>query len=184
MSGSSPLESGFAYSYCLFCRTGRCDAVAQALQQALPCRAISPKIVQRKWVAGRCEEEIRDYLPGYVFAYFHEPLEDPRKLWAQDGVIRLLGQKEDGYLLKGEDLRFAGMLLAKDGVIGILKAYEEGDRIRLTDASIPGYSGEIIRVDRHRGRAEVLIRFDDREVKIWVGFDLIEKDAPDAPAGA
>ena len=184
MSGSSPRERAFAYSYCLFCRTGRCDAVALALDRSLPCRAISPKIVRRKWVSGKCLEEIRDCLPGYVFAYFDEPVADPGKLWAQDGVLRLLGQREDGYLLQGEDLRFARMLLEKEGVIGIMKAYEEGDRIRLADTSLPGYSGEIVRVDRHRGRAQVLIRFDDREVKIWVGFDLIEKDAPDAPAGA
>ena len=78
--------------------------------------------------------------------------------------MRLLGRREEGYRLSGEDERFANMLLANQGVIGILKAYEVGDRIRLTGEALPGYAGEVIKVDRRKGRAQVLIHFDDKEV--------------------
>ena len=46
---------------------------------------------------------------------------------------------------------------------------------------MPGYEGEVVRVDRRKGRAQVLIHFDKKEIKLWVGFDLISK-ASDACA--
>ncbi len=162
-------------SYCLFCHTAKCDAVAALLPQLLECSAVSPKIVQRKWTKGQCAEESRDYLPGYVFLYTDAPLPDYGVLWSVDGVLRLLGRAEDGYRLTGEDERFAGMIRANNGVIGILKAYEVGDRIQLTADSLPGYTGEIVKVDRRKGRAQILIRFDDKEIKLWAGFELIDK---------
>lgn len=167
--------------YCLFCHTTKCESIALLLSKQMDCTAISPKIIQRKWVKGKCFEQIHDYLPGYVFLYTDAPLSAFRELWSVDGVLRLLGRREEGYRLSGEDERFANMLLANQGVIGILKAYEVGDRIRLTGEALPGYAGEVIKVDRRKGRAQVLIHFDDKEVKLWVGFELIDK-APEPSA--
>lgn len=159
--------------YCLFCKTPRCASIASLLSNRPGYSAISPKLVQRKWVKGSCVEEVRDLLPGYVFVYTEEPLEAYDALRALDGVLRLLGRSEDGYRLDGEDERFARMLHDNGGVIGILRAFEAGDRIRLAADALPGYEGEIIQVDRRKGRAQVLIRFDEREIRLWVGFDLI-----------
>ena len=161
--------------YCLFCNVTRCASVASLLSMEHGLRAVSPKLVQRKWVQGKCLQEKKDLLPGYVFVYADEPLQVFDDLRSVDGVLRLLGRQEDGYRLNGEDERFAEMLLRCGGVIGILSAYEVGDRIRLTGESLPGYEGEVIRVDRRKGRAQVLIRFDEKEIKLWVGFDLIGK---------
>ncbi len=167
--------------YCLFCNSMKSESVALLLPKRIDCRAISPKIIQRKWIKGKCFEEVKDYLPGYVFLYTDDPLREFRVLWSVEGVFRLLGKREEGFLLCGEDARFADMLYANQGVIGILKAYEVGDRIFLTGDSLPGYEGEVVRVDRRKGRAQVLIHFDKKEIKLWVGFDLISK-ASDACA--
>ena len=162
-------------SYCLFCHTTKCELIASLLPKRIACRAISPKIVQRKWIKGKSFEEVSDYLPGYVFLYTDDRLQEFGILRSMDGVLRLLGKQEDGYRLTGEDKRFADMLYANKGVIGILKAYEVGDRIRLAAESLPGYEGEVIRVDRRKGRAQISIRFDEKEIKLWVGFELIGK---------
>ena len=154
------------------------------LSERTGCRAISPKIVQRKWVKGKCMEEVNDFLPGYVFLYTDEPIRDFRTLWTVEGVLRLLGRREEGYLLSGGDLRFANAVYVNDGVIGFFKAYEEGDRIRLADESLPGYEGDIIKVDRRKGRALIVIRFDNKEVRMWIGFDLIKKVPEDEQAGS
>lgn len=161
--------------YCLFCNSMKSGSVASLLPKRIDCRAISPKIIQRKWIKGKCFEEVKDYLPGYVFLYTDAPLREFRALWSVEGVFRLLGRQEEGFLLSGEDARFAEMIYANQGVIGILKAYEVGDRIFLTGESLPGYAGEVVRVDRRKGRAQVLIHFDEKEIKLWVGFDLIDK---------
>ena len=162
-------------SYCLFCNTMKCGSIALLLPKRMAVKAISPRIVQRKWVKGKCFEEESDFLPGYVFLYADTPLQEFGALWSVDGVLRLLGRKEEGYRLAGEDKAFADMLYANEGMIGILKAYEVGDRIRLSAESLPGYEGEVIKVDRRKGRAQILIRFDEKEIKLWAGFDLISK---------
>ncbi len=170
------------YSYCLFCHSIKCESIALLLPQRMACRAISPKIVQRKWVKGSCIEEVKPYLPGYVFLYTDAPLSELAPLRSLDGVLRLLGREEEGYRLDSEDERFAHMLYANQGVIGILKAYEAGDRIRLTAGALPGYEGDILKVDRRKGRAQVLIRFDEKELKLWVGFDLMDTTSEPSPA--
>ena len=151
------------------------ESVAALLPKRIDCRAISPKIIQRKWIKGKCFEEVKDFLPGYVFLYTNDPLREFRVLWSVEGVFKLLGRREEGFLLSDDDARFAEMIYANQGVIGILKAYEVGDRIFLSGEFLPGYEGEVIRVDRRKGRAQILIHFDEREIKLWVGFDLIDK---------
>lgn len=170
------------HEYCLFCQTVKCAEIAQLLPKLVSCEAFSPQIVQRKWVKGNCQEQTHPYLPGYVFFFREEPLEDYRSLRVIPGVIRILGRKEDGFRLQGEDSRFAQALRETGGVIGIQKAYEEGDRIRLVDSAFLGYSGEVIRVDRRKGRAQIRIRFDEKEFLIWVGFELMEKVPEQEPS--
>lgn len=162
------------YAYCLFCNTVKCGMVAAAIRQKYGYEAFSPKIIQRKWVKGECFEEIRDYLPGYVFVFSERPVDDLRELYAMEGVLRCLGERENGYRLAGEDLRFAGMLHANGGVIGIMKAYREGDRVKLVRDAMGGFEGEIVRLDRRKGRAQIQFGFDGSQIRVWVGYEMIE----------
>ena len=162
------------YSYCFFCNTVKCEAVAAAMCQKFDCKAFSPKIVQRKWIKGTCYEEIRAYLPGYVFVYAEEPIEDFREFHLMEGVLRHLGQRENDFQLMGDDRRFAEMLYAHDGVIGIQKAYEEGDRVKLVKEAFGGFEGEIVKLDRRKGRAQIQYVFDGSTYKVWVGYELID----------
>lgn len=164
------------YSYCFFCNTVKCALVAAAITQKFGYAAWSPKIVQRKWVKGQCHEEIRDYLPGYVFVYTEAPIEDFREIRIMEGVLRFLGQRDDGYRLAGDDARFAEMLYAHGGTIGIMKTYREGDRVKLARDMLGGFEGEIVRLDRRKGRALIQYNFDGNSYKVWVGYEMIEDD--------
>ena len=82
------------YSYCLFCNTVKSALVAEAIRQKFGYVAYSPKIVQRKWIKGTCHEEIKDYLPGYVFVYTEEPITRFREIWQMEGMLRFLGQRD------------------------------------------------------------------------------------------
>ena len=68
------------YSYCVFCVTVKCEMIAAAIRQKFGYTAYSPHIVQRKWVKGQCLEEVKPYLPGYVFIYTEQPIEDFRAI--------------------------------------------------------------------------------------------------------
>ena len=164
------------YSYCLFCNTVKSALVATAIRQKFGYIAYSPKIVQRKWIKGTCHEEIKDYLPGYVFVYTEEPITRFRELWQMEGLLRFLGRRESNYQLEGDDRRFAQMLYAHDGTIGIMRTYREGDRVKLARDMMGDFEGEIIKLDKRKGRAMLQYNFDGNSYKVWVGYEMIEDD--------
>ena len=168
-------------SYCLFCRTEKCETVARIIEARFDCRAISPKIVHRKWIKRTEVQELHSYLPGYVFLYAETPLPETRAILRIDGALRFLGEDRGSLALEGDDERFAQMLYRHDGVVGIQKAMQEGQRIRLV-AGLNGYEAEIVKLDRRRGRAQVKFLFDKALHYIWIGYDLIDTIVDDAAA--
>ena len=165
------------YAYCLFCQTQRCAAIARYIQATTGMRCFTPQIIQRKWVHGEPLEEKHSWLPGYVFLYTPEPIQPIRHV---DGVIRWLCDSKQNYELSGEDYDFAMMLLQKDGIIGTVRLAQVGDRVHLTDGAWAGMNGSIIRVDRQRKRCCVEFRFDATVRNVWVGYEIVETDDPEA----
>ena len=162
------------YAYCLFCETIKCEAVVEDIRRRYGWRVFYPKIIQRKWVKGTALEELRTLLPGYVFVYTDEPVEYPRAAFRLSFVVRLLGDEEVNYVLQADDEKFAMMLLGCGGTIGILKAYQEGDRVKLAEGALGGIEGEIIKLDRRHGRAKIQYQFAGTACTTWVGYDLID----------
>ena len=171
------------YSYCLFCNTQKRAEVAELLKRRNGWVTLCPRIVQRKWVKGTAFEEVHDFLPGYLFVYTREPIDNPRALRRWDHVLRCLGDPEMGYVLQGGDLAFAEMLYQNDGTIGILKAYHEGDRVKLAKGALGKFEGEIIKLDRVKGRAQIQYQFDGAVYKTWVGLDMIDEPVKLPPSG-
>jgi transcription antitermination factor NusG len=93
-----------------------------------------------------------------------------------EGVLRFLGQRDDGYRLMGDDKKFAEILHSHNGTIGIMKTYREGDRVKLARDMMGGFEGEIIKLDRRKGRALIEYNFDGNCYKVWVGYEMIEDD--------
>ena len=169
------------YSYCLFCATMKCDSIASAIRQRFGYAAFSPKIVQRRWIRGECHEEIKPYLPGYVFVCTQEPIGDFREIQRMEGVGRYLGSSQNGYRLEGNDRGFAEMLYSHGGTIGIMKVFQEGDRVRLSEEALGRFEAEIIRLDRRKGRAQLQYCFDGNSYKVWMGYEMIENAGPRTP---
>ena len=163
------------YAYCLFCNTMRAEQVAEDLQHRHGWQAINPKYIKRKWVKGVCHEVLRDFLPGYVFVYTETPIGNPLSLRKRDYVLRCLGDPDAGYVLSGGDRAFAEMIYNNNGIIGILKAYQVGDRVKLVEGALGGFEGEIIKLERHKGRAQIRYEFNGAVYKSWVSYDLIEQ---------
>ena len=156
------------HAYCLYCRTQDCRIIARELELAYEdVKCIYPQIVQRKWVKGRCTEEIHNWLQGYIFLYSETKLE---RRYDIPGVIRVLGNDE----LKGENLAFAQMLLEHDGVVGTVRLIEVGDRCTIDDPLWRHLQGTVIKIDRGRKRCCIDITFDDAHRSIWVGYELIK----------
>ena len=165
------------HTYCLFCQTQKAAQVVNLIESIYPedtgVRCISPRIVQRCWVKGKEELRVHDYLPGYLFLYTEDPIKEFVELRRVTGVIRLLGERDDGYELVGADRDFAEMLHNMDGTIGIMKTVKVGDRVQLDKSIYKGFTGEVIRVDRRKGRCQIRFEFDKSIQNVWVGYEVV-----------
>lgn len=167
-------EKSIAYG-CLFCITGREERVARRIRESCPnvCAVTMRKMKYRVSHGCRsCEEAM--LLPGYVF--FEAPSDiDPFRLFPKSDILRILTVGLDQWRLYGEDERFARWLFRYDGLLDFSKAYCEGDRIRIVSGPLKDMEGKITKVDRRGRSGQVTMKFDKRDVKLWLGFDLIEK---------
>lgn len=154
------------HAYCLFCETQKCATIAALIERTMGIRCFSPKIVQRKWIKGKCEEKRHPWLPGYVFLYSEEPITESMHY---PGVIRLLGNGE----LRDGDLAFANMLLERDGVLGTIQLIEVGQRCTVEDPLWQKMEGKIIKIDRGRKRCCVEFTFDKTQRTVWLGYEMI-----------
>ena len=168
------------YMYCLFCNTSNRSHIAETIQQLMGIKVITPKILRRKWIHSEIVDIIQDYLPGYCFLYADEPINDYSMLLQLKDVYRILGNRDDGYQLRGSDHAFAKMLWSCRGMIGVLKTHKVGDRIMLAENCIGENLGKIIKIDR-RGRALVRFDFDGVTMESWVTIEQIEYSEDNMP---
>ena len=171
------------FVYCLFCATEKCGSVARAAEARFHCRALSPKQVQHTWSKGKMIDRENDLLPGYVFLYYEEKVENPVVLRSVDGVIRCLKDTSGQYELTGMDEQFALMLLSKNGIIGKTSVYQEGQRIHVCKGAFEGLETKILKVNRRNSRILIEIPFAMRPVKTWVEYELVEASEKDSRFG-
>jgi len=167
------------YRGCLFCRTGREKNVIRQLDCLLPhSRSVSPVKLRLRREGGAAREETVPLLPGYVFFETCEDL-PRREILGMEDVLKLLTYADGDWRLHGSDDQFAGMLFRHDGKIALSQAFfDEGDRIRIVDGFMKEYEGSIIRVNRRARTAEVRIPFQDKQISMWIGYELIARAEP------
>lgn len=160
---------------CVFCITGKEQEVAERIQLVCP-EVRATAVVQEKYksVCGRKSKVKAVVLPGYVFfdapddpdAVLHFPMVD---------IIRILKGNGLHWQLTGDDHEFARWLFSCQGCLAFSTAYREGDRIRILSGPLKDMEGMITRVDKRGRSGQVTVRFFDREVRLWLGFDLVEE---------
>ena len=180
---------------CLFCRTGKEQVVVQQFQKSFPGgKAIAPTKSRYRRTKDDAIEERETLLPGYVFFEVDDSdaqkeqgsqfpvgegavdyLEHELRVFSRsDDVLRLLKYTNGDWRLHGADDMFAGMIFKTDGNIGLSRAYfDEGDRIRISSGFLKDYEGSIARVNRKTRAVEVSVDFHEKNVRIWLGYELI-----------
>ena len=172
------------FAYCLFCQTQRCSRIARLLEIRGMNRAFSPRILQRQRVKGENLRKLVDLLPGYVFVFSEEKLTDYTMFFGIDGVIRKVGQAEEGYELQGADREFAFELLEKNGLVGSMRIVKTGDEVTLDDPLFSNSQGKVTKIDYRKERARVDFVFRGISCHTWVALEDVRKKAePVSPAG-
>ncbi len=174
------------YVYCLFCQTQKCRSIAAELERRGIPRAFSPRILNHRRVRGRNIDQWNDLLPGYIFLFSEEELPGSGFLQGVTGVIRRIGETENGYVLTGTDRDFAMGLLRRDGLVGQVTVHREGDIVTVDEPLFEGTLARITQMDHRKQRARLEYMFAGVTCHTWIACDMIsraaspreEKDAP------
>lgn len=158
---------------CLFCRVGCEQRVARDLtEKILQIKAIAP--VKLRYHRNKHSNERETLFPGYVFIQADSDCNLFQEI-NHRYIYRVLCDSEHNWYLRGSDAKIAQKLFEVNGVIDYSKAYYENDRIRIVDGFLKDYEGDIVRVDRRMKAAQIRVQLLEREVKVWLGFELIER---------
>lgn len=160
--------------YVLHVLTGEELNVQKHLARTAPqIRTLIPrrKLMERQ--GGKMKEVSRLLFPGYVFVCAFLDNESYYKIVAPDGVIEILGRpnpapvpvKEMAHVLKWcEDSELIG-----------LSKVEDGDRIKVVSGPLKNLEGQIVRVDRRKGRARVRLTLFGEPKEIDFGIEVLEQ---------
>lgn len=157
---------------CIFCTSGREQAIAGELNRLDGLTAIAATKLKKEWRQGAWQVVQKAMLPGYIFLYMHNTVLTP----AERAVLqpmRILKYNDGNALLTGRDRKFADWLWTQDGTIGISKALRRGDRVEITGGPLAELGGEITNVDGRKQIAKVTIDIEGG-LNIWLSFDYVE----------
>ncbi|MDR0315712.1 MAG: antiterminator LoaP [Treponema sp.] len=115
--------------------------------------------------------------PGYVFI---ETVEEDTLLahqWAfrrTDGFYRFLKSNQNICPLAGRDLELVLHFIRRGPVAGISRVYfNENARIVVTEGPLMGLEGNIIKVDKRKGRAKIKLDLYEDTFTIDLAFEVI-----------
>lgn len=169
---SNPAQKAYG---CVFCVTGKEEVVASNIQRDyLGVHATAVRQVKRKKLHGSTSLVTQIVFPGYVFLEADPGNEYVFRIpW--DGALRLLTSSNRSWQLYGYDERFARWIFSLNGLISLSEAYKEGDRVKIISGPLKDLEGYILRVDMRNQSGQIALMFNNRLVKTWLGFELVER---------
>lgn len=181
-----PSEDALAYG-CVFCRTGQEHRIAGDIERTWPNLCAHAVVyLKRRTTKGVVRLERAILMPGYVFFRAPRSLVPTRPY--PDGVLKVLCTDAGRWQLLDRDEAFAQWLFKNDGVIGMSKARRVGDRVQIQSGPLKDLEGMITRVDRRNRSGQVALNVAGREIRVWLGFELLPEEpvelvAQTEPAG-
>jgi transcriptional antiterminator NusG len=145
--------------YALFVATGEEERVRERVEYKLKgeLRAVVPRRKMRERKKGIWYEKIRTLFPGYVLLNGIMDNEKYALIRNVPGVIRLLMDKNGPLEIHEFEIRIISRLTADNEIIGISNVYFEGGRVRVIDGPLLGLEGQILSIDRRKGRVKLVL---------------------------
>lgn len=165
----------YKYVRCLFCTTGKEEAVARGIEASGHGRALFPQRDKRFLVGRAWVERPVALLPGYVFVYSDEERAVYRSFGAAQHIIRVLAYGGGDDRLTGRDREFADWLWRLQGRVGVLKALEVGDRIEIVDGAFKQLRGRITKMDRRRRTVRVELDTSGAIRQLWLAYEIVDR---------
>ena len=169
--------------YALFVKTGNEDKVKLRLDYRFKGdpEVFIPKRLVRERKAGIWRERVRALFPGYVLMRGDITPKVMMQLWHVPDLFMLLKQDCRPVSIPEEEVDVFRHLMDGTDTIGLSKAVSVGDRIEFISGplSLTEMKGQVVDVDKRKGRAKVKFTFLGEERVLPFSFEML-KPAEDA----
>ncbi len=163
--------------YALFVKTGEENLVKQRLDYRFkgdPAVMIPKRIIKER-KGGKWYQRIRNLFPGYIFIRGNMNSEVYRKLWQVPGLYKLLCTDREPVCIPDNEIEVFRHLFGDDDTIAESDILMEGEQITVISGPLTALQGKILKVDKRKDRARVLINFLGEERVINLAVNIIEK---------
>lgn len=159
--------------YVLHTKTAREVEVGRRVRDA-GMHALVPRRQMTERRRGVTGQVIRCLFPGYVFVNTALEPNDYYTLTGIRGVIRILGAGRPQPVQPAEMNRVLG-LVRDDELIGVSTALLERDGVKIVSGPLRGLEGQIVKLDRRKGRAKVNIPLFGEPKIIELSVNVLQK---------
>jgi transcription termination/antitermination protein NusG len=142
-------------------------------------RLIIPKKLMPIRRRGVTRKELQPIFPGYIFLQSEDILGESAAYWAirrTEGFIRFLRESASPTPLSERDLGLIRHFISFGEFADTSKVtFDENDRIVVLEGPLKGLEGHIVKVNRRKGRAKILLDIYDSPYPIDLGFEVVER---------
>ena len=124
---------------------------------------------------GSWTEKEKILFPGYVFVETDDIFNFHYELKKINHFTSLIKAGTVPITVSEDDLYLINKLSNKSGVMEISKGYIIGDRIQIVEGPLIGLEGLIVKIDRHKRRAQLETQLFGRTQSIEVGLEITKK---------
>jgi len=162
--------------YAIFVLTGEEDKVKQRLDYCFEeeFRIAVPKRVLKERKGGVWREQTRTLFPSYVFINGLLDTTHYYKIKSVPGIVSLLGDKQSLLPIPPEEMMVLESLLYEDELIGYSDILINNKKVIVVSGPLTSLEGQIISVNKRKGRAKVQLSFLGELRTIELGVNLLE----------
>jgi len=161
--------------YAIFVYTGEEDKVKERLKFKLgdELRLVVPKRRLQERKDGKINEVVRVIFPGYILAQGNITVDTYPIFKNVPGLVKILGDNKLPYRVEPYEMEVLSRLIADDEVIGYSKLLMENGRVKVLNGPLVNLEGNIISIDRRKGRARISVSICGSECTVDLGIDLL-----------
>jgi transcriptional antiterminator NusG len=142
-------------------------------------RLIIPKKLLTIRRRGVSRKELSPVFPGYVFIKSEDILAELDTYWVirrTQGFIRFLRESSAPSPLSDMDLRLLRHFISFGEFADTSKVtFDADDRIVVLEGPLKGLEGHIVRVDRRKKRARIVLDMYESKFTVDLGFEVVER---------
>ncbi|MDA3811011.1 MAG: antiterminator LoaP [Spirochaetaceae bacterium] len=129
---------------------------------------------------GKTKKETKPLFPGYIFLKTEEVNAGIlSSLKSIPGFFQVLPSNKNIKPIRQQDMHFLDSLFNKNYTAHLSKArFDENDKIQIIEGPLKGKEGLIIKVDKRKGRAKIVINAFDKQHFVDLGFEVISTVTP------